>query len=142
MSLRAGLVEKAQQWPWSSLAARQREAAEARVILDPWLVRRPADWVTRVNRPQDEKELAALRRCRDRGRPFGDEGWVQQTAERLHLESSLRPVGRPPVAKETDGKDENGFDPNGTKTSESLGQTAAYACGGSRPLCGGRSAHH
>ena len=110
MPLRAGLVEKAQQWPWCSLAARQREAAEARVILDAWPVRRPADWIARVNRPQDEKELAALRKCRDRGQPFGEEGWVLQTAKRLHLESSLRPVGRPAVAKDKERRsDINGL---------------------------------
>ena len=100
-ALRAGLVEKAQQWPWCSLAAREQGLEKAKLLLGPWPVRRPEDWVPRVNRPQDEKELAALRRCRDRGQPYGDEGWVCETAKRLGLESSLRPVGRPKAVKET-----------------------------------------
>lgn len=107
--LRAGLVDKAEQWPWCSLAARQQEAAQRRVIRDAWPVRRPADWIARVNRPEDQKELAALRKCRDRGQPFGDEAWVLQTAGRLHLESSLRPVGRPKVSKGNEGAEKNGL---------------------------------
>jgi len=40
-------------------------------------------------------EEEALRTCGERGRPFGGEGWVRQTAEGLGLQSSLRPRGRP-----------------------------------------------
>ena len=107
-ALRAGLVENARQWPWSSLAARQREATDARVILDPWPVRRSTDWIAQLNRPQSQKELTALHQCRDRGQPFGDEAWVLQTAQQLGLESSLRPVGRPTVAKD-EGSNKNGL---------------------------------
>ena len=32
----------------------------------------PTDWLQLVNQPQTEAEVAALRCCIDRGRPFGD----------------------------------------------------------------------
>ena len=37
---------------------------------------RPANWLELVNQPQTEAELAALRSCVNRGRPFGDSDWV------------------------------------------------------------------
>jgi hypothetical protein len=36
-------------------------------------------------------ELVALRR----GAPFGSAGWREETAKRLGLESTLKPLGRP-----------------------------------------------
>jgi len=46
---------------------------------------RPTDWLQIVNQPQTEAEVAALRCCFNRGRPFGDPNWVTDTAERLGL---------------------------------------------------------
>ncbi len=93
--LRANLVEKAQEWPWSSLALRQAKREKGKLELDEWPVDRPRNWPALVNRPQSEQELEALRRARDRGQPFGELRWTVRTARRLGVESSLRPVGRP-----------------------------------------------
>jgi hypothetical protein len=48
-----------------------------------------------VNAPQTEAEVDAIRRCLQRGQPFGGETWVKRTAERLGLTNTLRPRGRP-----------------------------------------------
>ena len=40
-------------------------------------------------------ELDALRQCLEGARPFGGDAWVQRTAGRLGLETTLRPRGRP-----------------------------------------------
>src|SRR5208337_4598551 len=45
----------------------------------------PTDWLQLVNQPQTEAEVAVLRCCVNRGRPFGDPNWVTDTAERLGL---------------------------------------------------------
>lgn len=104
-ALRASLAEKAELWRWSSLWVRLQDEAAMKQVLAGWPLERPGDWVQRVNRPQDEKELAAIRRSRDRGQPFGDAQWTMKTAGRLGLESTLRPVGRPKQAmKEENGK--------------------------------------
>ncbi len=55
----------------------------------------PTDWLQLVNQPQTEAEVAALRCCVNRGRPFGDPHWVTDTAKRSGLECTVRPRGRP-----------------------------------------------
>ena len=65
--LRAGLVRRARDWRWSSLAAGDGDGPGPRVVLADWPVPRPADWAERVERPETEAELAALRRSLPRG---------------------------------------------------------------------------
>jgi putative transposase len=50
-----------------------------------------------VHRPQTEAEVEAIRRCIQRGSPFGNDGWTHRTAKSLGLESTLRPRGRPKI---------------------------------------------
>jgi hypothetical protein len=53
------------------------------------------DWLDWVHQPQSEAELAALRKCIERGTPDGKESWQHAIAARLGLETSLHPRGRP-----------------------------------------------
>jgi putative transposase len=99
--LRAGLVERAEQWRWSSLWRRQSGDPGLQELLTPWPVPLVADWVARVNRPETEAELAAVRQAVVRGSPFGSLAWQEQTARRLGLEFTLRRRGRPKKNKET-----------------------------------------
>jgi len=92
--VRAGLVTSAERWPWSSLGW-WAGAAEGPDRWRPDGIARPADWLEAVNRPQSDDELAALRRCIARGRPFGSQPWVRRIAADCGLESTLRPRGRP-----------------------------------------------
>ncbi len=94
-ALRAKLVDRAEDWPWGSLWQRTHGDSQKTVWLSDWPVDRPRDWVVRVNRSQGASELEALRTSVQRGRPFGDEGWVRRMAKRFDLESTLRPRGRP-----------------------------------------------
>jgi putative transposase len=94
-ALRAGLAERAEQWRWSSLWRRDSGGADARALLHGWPLPEPADWVRRVNRPQTEAELKAVRQSLRRGSPFGTSQWQVRTAKRLGLEWTLRPRGRP-----------------------------------------------
>jgi REP-associated tyrosine transposase len=93
-ALRAGLVERAETWTWCSLYRRESRRATAG-LLSEWPVAPPADWVEQVNRPQPQLELAAIRRCVNRGRPFGSPPWVSDTVQQLNLQSTLRARGRP-----------------------------------------------
>jgi putative transposase len=92
-ALRAGLVRRAENWPWCSLAAQRAEVARA--FLHPGPLPRPRNWLQRVNAPQREAEVQALRQSVNRGTPFGSAGWARQTVARLGLESTVRPRGRP-----------------------------------------------
>jgi len=40
-----------------------------------------------------------------RGRPYGASTWMKETAQRLGIESSLRPRGRPRKGKEMNEED-------------------------------------
>jgi len=95
--LRAGMVRKAENWPWSSLGRQYGKPHELRVELPltAWPVHRPADWLAWVNEPQSPKEIEALRESVAKGKPFGDGNWCEQTARRLNLQSSFRKTGRP-----------------------------------------------
>ena len=81
-ALRANLVNRAEQWRWSSLASRGK--------LD-WLAASPTplpkDWLDFVNRPETVPELEALRSSVNRGKPFGGLVWQHDIAKRLGLSS-------------------------------------------------------
>lgn len=91
--LRANLVERAEDWRWSSLWHRQH--ATQVPWLSPWPLPVPDNWLAHVGQPQTEAELEALRRSVPRGAPFGEAEWQARTVETLGLESSVRPQGRP-----------------------------------------------
>ena len=98
-ALRARLVRRAENWRWGSLWRHAQGDAAARGLLSAWPVARPRDWprdwIEEVNQAQSAAELEALRRSVQRGQPYGGETWRTQTAQRLSLESTLRPRGRP-----------------------------------------------
>jgi putative transposase len=106
--LRVGLVERAQDWPWSSLREKgdvllfpdrappgEGGAARLELRLDPGPVPKPRGWVAAVNRPLPETRVRALRESLFRGRPYGNETWTARIARRLGIESSLNARGRP-----------------------------------------------
>ena len=99
-ALRAGLVERLQDWTWSSLSRRRRKAAgDWLVDKRDWPVEPPRDWASFVDRPQTDGELAALRQSVVRGAPYGDPAWRERVAARLKLGSSLRDPWRPRKAR-------------------------------------------
>lgn len=125
--LRAAMVDRAQDWLWSSVldlglsgfraippslilpSTSQGpgdlvlgEERRPRPLLHPGPVARPEDWLKYVNEPRTEAEVEAMRECLRRGRPFGGLEWTQRAAQQLGLEASLRPRGRPrkPIASQ------------------------------------------
>jgi putative transposase len=92
-AVRAKLVRKAQRWPWSSIGAAAKRVE--RPTLAPGPVSRGRNWHAWVNQPLTDAELAALRHSVARGTPYGSQRWQERTADRLGLESTLRPRGRP-----------------------------------------------
>jgi REP-associated tyrosine transposase len=96
--VRAKLVEHAELWPWSSRGLATSHEGD-RPALAPWPVPFPADWLNLVNSPQSEQEVERLRKCVNHGCPLGDADWVETVAERLGLQHTLRPRGRPRASK-------------------------------------------
>ena len=94
-ALRAKLTQHAEGWRWGSLFRWTRGLAEDRGLLSAWPLPRKAGWVEYVNSPQTAAELEAVRRSLHRGSPLGGETWSERAVQRLGLETTLRPRGRP-----------------------------------------------
>jgi len=104
---RAGAVKKAMDWPWSSVHERNGKpkrdgkslgvatGGTERPALSDWPIETPRGWAARVDAAIGAAELAALRKSVQRGTPFGSLEWQEKVAHRLHLESTMRPRGRP-----------------------------------------------
>jgi putative transposase len=94
-ALRASLVNRAEDWPWSSLARRHQHPSTS--WLSQWPVPRPRDWSDIVNRPQTEAELQAFNIAVAKNAPFGRDEWKRSTMARMGVLPARR--GRPPVEK-------------------------------------------
>jgi len=103
-ALWANLVKnRAEEWRWCNLWRQQHGPDHGQDLLSPWPIPFPADWAELVNQAQTEAEPQGLRQSVKRGRPFGDEGWVEATASRLQLGQTLRAQGRPAKRKGQSG---------------------------------------
>jgi putative transposase len=80
--VRARLVRRAKDWPWSSarahLAACDDELVRVRPLLDM-----VDDWRAFIARAAAEDEMEAIRRHERTGRPLGDEAFVERLEESL-----------------------------------------------------------
>lgn len=94
-ALRAGLVERAEAWRWSSLWRTTYGDAQQQSLVSDGPVARPIDWVDWVNADEGGEELRHLRQSVVRSQPFGELEWVTATIERFGLVSTIRHEGRP-----------------------------------------------
>lgn len=116
-ALRDKRARRAEDWAWSSLAHRPGVAGKpkrtkgrgkkrpaggdggvalsAADLLDDGPTDLPRDWAARVNAPLTPEELKALRNSAQRGAPFGSGKWTARVVERMGLQHTLRPRGRP-----------------------------------------------
>ena len=94
-ALRANLVERAEDWRWSSLYCWKFATAKDKKILSRWPIPRRPGWIDYVNEPQSDAELSALQRSILRSCSLGDDSWSNKIANKLSLESTRRPQGRP-----------------------------------------------
>ncbi len=92
---RAKLVKQAELWRWSSLWVRRNRQSVLARWLRPWPVDRPRNWLADVNRPIDEEAAQQVRQALVRGVPLGEKRWTTRVADRLGLDITLRPRGRP-----------------------------------------------
>lgn len=94
--LRAKLVMRAQDWPWSSLSPAPVKAGLVEISrpkLLPWS--RDESWQAEVNQPLALGTLQSLQQSVMRGAPQGDPDWVRHLATEHDMASTLRPRGRP-----------------------------------------------
>jgi len=94
-ALRAKLVERAEEWRWSSIYRIARRDAKLADFLNPWPMERSQNWIEWVNESDRAAELDDLRWSAQRGRPFGSEDWTINIAKQLGLEATMQSRGRP-----------------------------------------------
>ena len=91
--IRAGMVDFADQWLWSS--HNQRIGKVRNELLDKPPMAMPLAWEEWVNRAIGDAELKAIRKCVNRQAPYGESSWQEEICQKLGIESVLRPIGRP-----------------------------------------------
>jgi len=91
--VRAGLVQSAREWPWSS--HRETIGEQSRCLVDEPPVKLPGEWGRFVDTSITKRKLGKLRCSVNRQAPFGTPLWQKQMAKRFRLQSTLRPRGRP-----------------------------------------------
>lgn len=96
---RAGLVNLAKDWLWSS--HRERIAGGFNKCIDEIPLQMPDDWERYVDEPFIEKELERLRKSVNRQSPYGQEDWQVRVSGELGLEPTIRPRGRPKKKEES-----------------------------------------
>lgn len=89
--LRARLVVRAEDWPWSS--AWRRFHDEEGELLDRWPAPYPHDWLETLNAAGADGDVEMVRAAIRRNVPLGDPEWVKTTAEIVGLTDRL--PGRP-----------------------------------------------
>ncbi len=93
--LKAGLVDRDEDYPWSSARAHLTGAEDA-VLEGSWLdPSQRNSYGEFLLQPKDETD-EALRKATRTGRPFGSEGFVDMLEERLQVVLRVKGAGRPP----------------------------------------------
>jgi len=92
--LRAGIVKSSLDWDYSSLALRNG-ADKGDLKLSAGPVRLPAGWNRQVDVLPEENVSAMIDNCIKRGCPCGNSRWTKTTAQKLGLQMTMRPRGRP-----------------------------------------------
>jgi len=100
--LRAEIVTDAGAYRWSSFRAHggaETDGLLNRCVpyeqLSPYAAVRQRRWSAYVHQTPDADELAAIRRSVERSLPFGDSAWLARLREKLDLDLTIRPRGRP-----------------------------------------------
>jgi putative transposase len=96
-AVRAQLVRRAEEWRWGSLWRWLQASEPSPRLLSAWPIPRRPHWTAHVNEPLTAGELDRVRRSAQRCAPYGETSWIETTARRLGLGSTLRPRGRPQV---------------------------------------------
>jgi putative transposase len=93
--VRAGLVERASDWPWSSARAHLGSPADPLTDCGPLLERWP-DWRSILEGGDDQRSLEAIRERERSGRPLGSKAFLARLAKATGRKlTPLRRVCRP-----------------------------------------------
>jgi len=101
--VRAGMVEEAEGYPWSSAKGHCRLGSDSVLTAKhEWLQTMAAvtDWAGWLASGDDSGKVEVLRKHVDKGLPCGSEGFVEALGRRIGRILQHRPQGRPAKVKE------------------------------------------
>jgi putative transposase len=99
--VRAGIVGRAWEYPWSSAAAHvgeSKDESKGSGLVDTasWAAQiGPDDWRRALQEAEDPIRVAEIRRRTLIGRPFGSSEFINEVEGRLDRQLMCRPAGRP-----------------------------------------------
>ena len=93
--LRAKLVDTAEDWQWSSLSVRLNNQDQAKILLAPWPIDVPQNYLKLANQPLPKSQLENIQHSVVRGKPLGQMEWTQKMINKYDLGHTVRPEGRP-----------------------------------------------
>ena len=96
--VRAGMVEKAEDYPWSSAAGHCGLRHDGLTRTDPvhWKVfEGVTDWSAWLSEGDDEERLGIVRRNSQKNLPCGSDRFVEQLERLAGVGLRFRPIGRP-----------------------------------------------
>lgn len=93
--VRAGLVMRAEDYPWSSAASHVSGGENPILSKDLPLLEMIGDWREYLREEEEKSALATLRSCTMSGQPAGDQGFIGKLEEILGKSFAKRPKGRP-----------------------------------------------
>ena len=96
--VRARLVSKAEDWPWSSVRAHLTGQDDELVRVQP-VLDRIADFAGLVRTDADDPVFAALRAAEQTGRPLGTSDFIADLEKRLGRPIARRAPGRKPILR-------------------------------------------
>jgi putative transposase len=109
--VRARLVERAEDWPWSNVRAHLARRTDGITALAPVLARFP-DFADLIDRGEDAEAFDGLRRAETIGRPLGDASFLARLEALLQRPLSARKRGPKPTLEAGEGQTKfNGLSP-------------------------------
>jgi len=96
-ALKAKLVDKAENWKWSSVWRRVNGNYKQKSLLSVWPVDIPDDYLLNLNQKEIKTEEEDIEKSMIKNTPFGDEYWTASTVKQFSLEQTLRNAGRPKI---------------------------------------------
>ena len=96
--VRAGLVRRPEDWPWSSAAAHLAGKGDRLCAVSP-LMEEVEDWRAFLDGGLADEAADAIRRHERTGRPLGEERFVESLEKTLGLRLKKRRPGRKPGSK-------------------------------------------
>ena len=96
--VRAGLVKRPEDWPWSSTAALLAGKSDGIVDVRP-ILGRYGNFADYLEFDKEEPQWRALRKAESTGRPLGDQAWLAALEKRLGRAFARQKPGPKPGRK-------------------------------------------